>query len=94
MKLYIFPIHGIGGSSEAWAVPVIEKLQKNILKELKAVLKDKVPADISQVLSFKSVYLKTAFEKQQNELRKILAGYFGWIVRTLNARDTLFSGRR
>jgi len=90
MKLSVILIHGIGGSSESWAEPVIEKLQKKTLAELKNILKDKAPADISEVLAIKSVYWKTALQKPQNELQSVLARYFGWVIQGLNAWDSLF----
>lgn len=90
MKLSVILIHGIGGSSESWAEPVIEKLQKKTLAELKNILKDKAPTDISEVLAIKSVYWKTALQKPQNELQSVLARYFGWVIQGLNAWDSLF----
>jgi pimeloyl-ACP methyl ester carboxylesterase len=90
MKLSVILIHGIGGSSESWAEPVIEKLQKKTLTELKNILKDKAPTNISEVLAIKSVYWKTALQKPQNELQSVLARYFGWVIQGLNAWDSLF----
>jgi len=92
MKLSVILIHGIGGSSEKWADPVIEKLQKKVLAELKSILKDKAPVDISEVLVIKSVYWKTALQKPQKELQSVLARYFGWVVKGLNVWDSLFKG--
>lgn len=90
MKLAVVLIHGIGGSNENWAAPVIKKLEDKTLIELRKSLKDKSPATIAEVLAIKSVYWKTALEKPQKDLKNILGTYFGWVIRNLNAWDSIF----
>jgi hypothetical protein len=92
MKLAVIFIHGIGGSNENWAEPYIEKLQNKTLAELNNILKEKSPIDIFEALAVKSVFWKTALQKPENDLQKILANYFGWVVKNLNAWDRLFRG--
>jgi hypothetical protein len=90
MKLAAVMIHGIGGSAENWAQEPIRRLNEKILAQLKAILKDKAPAEISDVLVVKSVYWKTALQKPQNELQAVLARYFGWVLQGLNFWENLF----
>lgn len=92
MKLAVIFIHGIGGSDKNWAEPYIQKLQNKTLAELNNILKGKAPADSSETLAVKSVFWKTALQKPENDLRKILTDYFGWVVMGLNAWDRLFKG--
>lgn len=92
MKLAVILVHGIGGSTEAWAEPVIQKLQSKFQGQLKNILKNQAPADVSDALVIKSVYWKTALEKPQNDLQTALAKYFGWVVQSLNFWDNLFKG--
>lgn len=90
MKLAAVMIHGIGGSTESWAEEPIRRLSEKILAQLKAILKSKAPADISEVLVIKSVYWKTVLQKPQNELQAMLARYFGWVIQSLNFWESLF----
>lgn len=75
MKLAVLLVHGIGDTREDWAKPVIEKLQKKVLAELKRLLSDQAPADISEVLIIQSVYWKNTVQKPQERLRGILDDY-------------------
>src|SRR3989338_8607031 len=90
MKLAVVLVHGIGGSDENWAEPVIKKLQSKTLSEVGKILPGQSPSDVSEILVVSSVYWKTALQKPQNELQRVLAGYFGWVVQSLNAWDSLF----
>lgn len=90
MKIAVILIHGIGGSDENWAQPVIQKLEEKTLRELKNILRDKAPASISDVAVMKSVYWKTVLEQPQNDLKNILGKYFGWVVKNLGLWDSLF----
>lgn len=90
MKLSVLFVHGIGGSTENWAEPTIKKLQEKTLSELKNILKNQVPANISEALVIKSVYWKTALQKPQDDLQTALGKYFGWIIKSLNVWDGLF----
>lgn len=79
-KLAVVLIHGIGGSRETWAEPIIQKLNSRVLAELKTFLKGGAPSVISEVLITRSVYWKTVFEKPQSDLQKILDAYFKTLV--------------
>ncbi len=81
MKLAAVFIHGIGGSSEDWAKPIIEKLELKVMERLRKRLKDKAPSDISEVLIVKSVYWKTVLDKPQEELGNVLHKYYFQILR-------------
>ncbi len=90
MKLPVIFVHGIGGSDADWAAPSIEKLEKKVLAELKRILKDKAPIDVSSVVCIKSVYWKTALEKPQNDLQGVLSRYFDLILAALTPAERIF----
>src|SRR4051812_29605235 len=89
MKLPVIFVHGIGGGDAHWAAPATAKLQQKILSELKRLVKDKAPSDISSVAVIKSVYWKTALEEPQNDLQGMLARYFGSVLKALSPWENL-----
>lgn len=92
MKLAVVLVHGIGGSTENWADEPIRRLNEKVLTQVKAILKDKAPADVSEVVLIKSVYWKTVLEKPENDLKKVLAGYFSWVLKSLKPWEWIFKG--
>ncbi len=62
MKLSVILIHGIGGSTESWAEPVIKKLQSKTLSEVAKLLPGQSPSDISEILVASSVFRRQSLK--------------------------------
>ncbi|MCG3175185.1 MAG: hypothetical protein MOGMAGMI_00107 [Candidatus Omnitrophica bacterium] len=90
MKLPVLFVHGIGGSDERWAEPIIARLERKVLAELRAILRQRAPHRASEVLVCRSVYWKTALEEPQRSLQRILTAYLGAVRAALSPIEAVF----